>query len=687
MRKLYSLLLVIIALMIPKGAWADVWQDPETKVNYEYTPGQSEAGVKKGTGWDSNDQAGCPEASGDIAILSSFTIGGETYTVTEIRNYAFAHCNNLTSVKIPNTINFIGIGAFAECWSLHSINIPESVKYLCPCAFMRCALTSIDIPGSVESIGYQAFLQCSRLETVTIGEGVTTIRGTNVSDHLDGGAFSWCFNLKKVTLPESLKEIGTETFGGCNKLSAIELPKNLEKIGKKAFYGTGNECERFDVYSHIEEPFALNEVFDGNGKNPDENTLYVPVGTKAKYEATEGWKEFKNIVEMESENKDLKVGDTFTTDGITYQVTSIDPMEVQVGDGKHSVIDDVTPMDVDIPSTVTGPDSNVYTVKSIAKLAFFDCNEVTSIKLPSTIVSIGDQSFQACWKVPSITIPKSVTYIGFRAFAECSKLTEIYSQIEEPFALADEAFRYKYINAETYYNRVTLYVPAGTKAKYEATDGWKEFKNIVEIAMLDPIDGETTVSTDNLGNEDLSDNVVNDVYYNVGSEGYDASDKSVVISQTTNMGQITDATPGSSEVKNNFNGLILKVAAGKGTITVNVKTTGNAQLVVQVGNQTPMIASKTEQGDVVVSYDVAEDTYVYIYAIIGSSAAPVHRAAPADAVKIYSIKVTPGATGIDTVHSSQSTVHSCYTLDGRKLQGQPTKKGVYIVNGRQVVVK
>ena len=504
MRRFYALLPLLAILLIPTGAWADVWQDPETKVNYEYTPGQSEAGVKKGTGWDSNDQAGCPEASGDIAILSSFTIGGETYTVTEIRNYAFAHCNNLTSVKIPNTINFIGIGAFAECWSLHSINIPESVKYLCPCAFMRCALTSIDIPGSVESIGYQAFLQCSRLETVTIGEGVTTIRGTNVSDHLDGGAFSWCFNLKKVTLPESLKEIGTETFGGCNKLSAIELPKNLEKIGKKAFYGTGNECERFDVYSHIEEPFALNEVFDGNGKNPDENTLYVP---------------------------------------------------------------------------------------------------------------------------------------------------------------------------------------AGTKAKYEATDGWKEFKNIVEMAMLDLITGETTVNTEGLGNENLSDNVVNDVYYNVGSEGYDASDKSVVISQTTNMGQITDATPGSSEVKNNFNGLILKVAAGKGTITVNVKTTGNAQLVVQVGNGTPMIASKTEQGDVVVSYDVAEDTYVYIYAIIGSSAAPAHRAAPADAVKIYSIKVTPGATGIDTVHSTQSTVHSCYTLDGRMLQGQPTKKGVYIVNGKKIVIR
>ena len=43
--------------------------------------------------------------------------------------------------------------------------------------------------------------------------------------------------------------------------------------------------------------------------------------------------------------------------------------------------------------------------------------------------------------------------------------------------------------------------------------------------------------------------------------------------------------------------------------------------------------------------------------------------------------------GIDTVHSSQFIVHSCYTLDGRKVEGVPAQKGVYIVNGRKVVIK
>lgn len=38
-------------------------------------------------------------------------------------------------------------------------------------------------------------------------------------------------------------------------------------------------------------------------------------------------------------------------------------------------------------------------------------------------------------------------------------------------------------------DNATLYVPSGTKAKYEATDGWRDFKNIVENDLLKIDDG------------------------------------------------------------------------------------------------------------------------------------------------------------------------------------------------------
>ena len=45
------------------------------------------------------------------------------------------------------------------------------------------------------------------------------------------------------------------------------------------------------------------------------------------------------------------------------------------------------------------------------------------------------------------------------------------------------------------------------------------------------------------------------------------------------------------------------------------------------------------------------------------------------------------ATGIERVDGGQLTVDSWYSLDGRRLPGKPTKKGVYIVNGKKVVIK
>ena len=44
-------------------------------------------------------------------------------------------------------------------------------------------------------------------------------------------------------------------------------------------------------------------------------------------------------------------------------------------------------------------------------------------------------------------------------------------------------------------------------------------------------------------------------------------------------------------------------------------------------------------------------------------------------------------TGIEAIHSTHLSNHSYYTLDGRKLQYQPTKKGVYVEDGRKVIIK
>ena len=98
------------------------------------------------------------------------------------------------------------------------------------------------------------------------------------------------------------------------------------------------------------------------------------------------------------------------------------------------------------------------------------------------MTSIGTGAFRECRNLTSITIPNGVTSIENYAFAQCNNLQKVVSKIVEPFEIAENAFSY-----ETY-SKATLYVPKGTVAKYRATEGWKNFKNIVEEGTTTGID-------------------------------------------------------------------------------------------------------------------------------------------------------------------------------------------------------
>ena len=72
---------------------------------------------------------------GDVILPDTVTWNGTSYKVTEIGFVAFAECNGLTSIDIPDGVTSIEDGAFMACRKLKSIKIPASVTSIGERAF------------------------------------------------------------------------------------------------------------------------------------------------------------------------------------------------------------------------------------------------------------------------------------------------------------------------------------------------------------------------------------------------------------------------------------------------------------------------------------------------------------------------------------------------------------------------
>ncbi|MEB3385029.1 leucine-rich repeat domain-containing protein [Flavobacterium psychrophilum] len=198
--------------------------------------------------------------TGAAEIPETVAYNSENYAVTAIGESAFEHCNNLTSVTIPNSATTIGKDSFVGCSGLISVTIPNSVTDIENGAFFGCiGLTSVTIPNSVTVIRRGIFAGCSGLISVTIPNSVTAI---------ENFAFFGCFGLTSVTIPNSVTAIEERAFAECSSLRTVNC--------------------------HITSPLVINKnVF--HNVTQSNCALNVPTGTQAVYQAAAVWKDFSPI--------------------------------------------------------------------------------------------------------------------------------------------------------------------------------------------------------------------------------------------------------------------------------------------------------------------------------------------------------------------------------------------------------
>ncbi len=427
---------------------------------------------------------------GNIVIPGNLLNG--TYIVNSIGESAFEGCSELTDITIPSNVKTIKDGAFYDCKALTLLNIPDGVTSIGLGAFSRCTnLESVIIPSSVTDIESYAFDYCTSLNRiVSESQQPAPFNNTVFDSHDDKYNV---YSMATLVVPNGTKSVYQSTAGWNNfsnifnaseqNVRTIHIPKSgllsryissIERENIEDLTLTG-ELGGFDFY--IIRSMAGISYREGRNERPED------IGTNGKL-------------------KSLDISDVKIVDGGVYYATggaSWHDWHTQENKITSYLFYGTKLETIIIPNSVTGIDpfafyrSLLTTIKVGQDNKIYDsrdnCNaiiETSTNKLivgcknsviPNSVTSIGENAFKYCGGLTSITIPQNITSIGNYAFGECSGLTSIYSEIENPFAIGDDVF---HDYSKDIYSIATLYVPQGTKAAYQATEGWNKFKKIVE---------------------------------------------------------------------------------------------------------------------------------------------------------------------------------------------------------------
>ena len=281
---------------------------------------------------------------------TEFTVGDFTYQVLE---------DDPTAVALKQAAATIE-GAVVIPPAVENEEVTYTVKQILGYAFSSTGITSVTIPASVDSIGQRSFGGCASLASIRIEDGAETL----ILNNGYYGTFAYSDGEKTVYQGRNLKvsEVGTVYD---SNVTSVEFGKQVTSFIDNYMYSNGDMTS---VKAPWTEPFA---VADGsfNDNTYTNATLWVPGGTKAAYQAADGWKKFGNmdfssfVVSVTANNGgSLAVADISATDGETAE-TLIDRETDAVFTITAEEGYELTAMTVN-EEAVT-PTGNAYTVENL----------------------------------------------------------------------------------------------------------------------------------------------------------------------------------------------------------------------------------------------------------------------------------------------------------------------------------
>ena len=622
----------------------------------------------------------------------------------DIRSSAFYGCTGIINATISNnggigenafrnsmtsndailnvtSAGYISSGAFYGCTGITDATISNN-GYIGSSAFYGCTgITDVTISNNGD-IGSSAFSGCTSLSSLTLGENIKAIHAS---------AFSGCKSLPEVTIPNKTNSLGDFCFSGCTSLADIDLGNGLKTIGKYCF----DECSMQTISIPASTTSIANYAFDYCTKLANvtiaDRTTELSLGSNGSSPLF----------------SDCPLDSVYIGGNITYSTSSsygYSPFY------RNTSLRSIVIAEIE---------------EEISDNEFYGCTNLKNVSIGGDVKKIGNWAFSGCSNLDYFSFGQSVESIGEEAFSDCINLTKLISHALTPPACGTQAL--DDINKWS----CVLQVPKDSIAVYQAADQWKEF------FFVEGITGNTElVQGDANGDSKVA---VNDAVYAVNyilgivADEFNpaAADMNgdgnilvndVVMIVNTILGTSTTTAALAPRHMNAYETLSVadsRTAYGMtefGIALSNASRYTAMQFDMKLADGADIADIKVSMStDHSVAYRRINDTTVRVVVTSLTNEAFAEGAQLCISMKDAASKtvaftngraaynngqmvgimpgstVLGGATGIDGVNAGFAPA-DVYSIDGRIVKKNATtldglKPGVYVVNGRKVVVE
>jgi hypothetical protein len=439
----------------------------------------------------------------EVLDMTNATISGvendDSWNDNEIPAHQFSGSKALKEVFLPNSLKSIGEEAFSKCLKLTTIHFPEGIDSIAPRAFYQSGVSGeFNIPLSLRIIGRQAFAK-TKISKVIINSNVLATKHSSIYT-LGGNSvfadceeltelvvkdgctmlelgFQYCTSLKNVSLPQSLRYIGSQSeytgnyiFNYCSALNSIKLPDSLTYIGYDAFSRTAIESVEFPSNVKVLNSFAFSNCLLLENVKLSDSLQIMEHGC---------FRQCAMLQKIEIPSSVLEIGASAFEDCTSLE--SVNMGESVVSIGSEAFMNCTRLKSIVLPSSVSSLGRSAFSgctglgsvilsnsLKNIESTTFYDCIELKNVIIGNAVESIGSSCFLHCPSLTELIIPSSVSSIAGYALSYTG-LKNVTVHWISPLQIKDNVFEGTDLSVST------LKVPVGTKELYEDTPVWKNF--------------------------------------------------------------------------------------------------------------------------------------------------------------------------------------------------------------------